>query len=200
MAERSGAIPISRNTPLVAGCLGKPPGIAPHDAGIHAELGLRELGARGDLGRELVRLPSRGRIDRHIGGAEKELCRPANFAPGGKLILVAQVARHSGERGRVDVEHRFGFRLVAGLGVVAGQAEQVADVGGRRPHQLRLQRDAVAIAAGELEYRLDALADENGGGNRCREMRAGAGAVGDIDRIGQAAQWQRLVQQVACVA
>ena len=71
---------------------------------------------------------------------------------------------------------------------------------GRRAHELRLQRDAVAIAAGELEYRLDALADENGGGNRCREMRAGAGAVGHIDRIGQAAQWQRLVQQVARVA
>ena len=47
--------------------------VAAHDAGIHAELGLRELRAGRDLGRELGRLPVRRRIDRRVGGADEEL-------------------------------------------------------------------------------------------------------------------------------
>ena len=51
--------------------------IAPHHAGIHAELRLHELAAGRDLGLEALRLPAGRRIDRHVGRGDEELapCR-----------------------------------------------------------------------------------------------------------------------------
>ena len=79
--------------------LGQARGVAAHDFRVHAELGLRELGAGGDLGGELVGPPVRGRVDRHVGGAEKERRAASDLASGRKLALVAQIARHCGQRG-----------------------------------------------------------------------------------------------------
>ena len=182
------------------GVLGEARGVAPHDPSIHAELGLHELGAGCDLGRELVRPPAGRRVDRHIGGAEKELRAARHLASGREHALVAQVARHRGQGRRIDVEHRLGVGLVAGLGVVAGEAQQVAHAAGGGAHQLALQRDAVAVAAGELEDRLDAFAREHRRRDRRRQMRARAGAVGDVDGVGETAQRQGLAQEIIGIA
>ena len=64
------------------------------------------------------------------------------------------------------------------------------------PINLALQRDAVLVAAGDLQDRLDARADEQGGGRKRAHMGAGAGAVGDIDRVGEALERRRLAQQI----
>ena len=63
--------------------------------------------------------------------------------------------------------------------------------------QIALQRDAVAVAAGELQDRLDAGLDQHRRGGDRAEMRARAGAVGDVDGVGQALERQRLGEQIA---
>src|SRR5262249_15853451 len=175
-------------------------GGAAHDAEVHAERGLREFGPGGDFGRELVGLPARWRVDRRVGGTEEEARVACDLAPGGKLALVAQLARHGRQRGRIDVEHRLGLRLVAGLRVVTGEAQEVVHATGGGAHEIGLQRNAVAIAAGELEDGRDTRAREQGRRDRGGEVRAGAGAVGDVDGVRQAGKRLRLAQQVVRVA
>ena len=136
--------------------LGKLRAVPAHDARVHAELSLGEFGAGGGFGCELVRAPGRRRIDWHVRGAEKECGVPRNFAPGGKLALVAQFACDRCQRDRVDVEHRLGLRLVAGPGIVTGETQYVAHAASGRAHEIGLERKPVAIAAGELEDGLDA--------------------------------------------
>ena len=174
----------------------EPRRIAPHDLHIHAELGLRELRAGFDFPCELVGVPAGGRVDRHIGGAKKKLCAARNLAPGGQHCLIAQVAGNARERGRINVEHGFRLRLIARFRIIAGEAQNVAHAARRRADELAFKRNAVAVATGELEHRLQALAREQGGCNRRRQMRARARAVGDIDGIGQSAQRQRTLQEV----
>ena len=112
--------------------LGKARDVAAHDRGIHAELGLRELRAGRDLGSELVRLPAWRRIDRRVGGAEEEPRGAGDLAPGGELVLVAHAAlRSASEWSRSISNTRFGLRLVAGFGVVAGHQQKVADAARR---------------------------------------------------------------------
>ena len=77
------------NKPARRLVLGEPRDIAAHHAGIHAELGLRELGAGGDLGGELVAAasPGGGSIG-SVGGAEEEVARaPATLRPVGSSPL-----------------------------------------------------------------------------------------------------------------
>ena len=136
-------------------------GIAAHDRGIHAELGLCEFGAGCHLGGELVGLPAGGRVDRRVGGAEEEMRGAGNLASGRKLALVAQVPRRCRQRGRVDIEHRLGVGLIAGLRIISGQAQQVVDAASRRAHEVGLQGNAVAIPAGELKDGFDALARQH---------------------------------------
>jgi hypothetical protein len=63
-----------------------------------------------------------------------------------------------------------------------------------------LKRDAVAVAAGELQDRLDAGGGQHGGGDRRAHMGAGAGPVGEVDGVSDAAQRQRLAHQIVAVA
>ena len=100
----------------------------------------------------------------------------------------------------VDVEYRLGIGLIAGFGVVAREHQDVTDAERGGAHQLALQRDAVLVAAGDLQNRLDAGVDEDYRGRQRGHMGAGAGTVGDIDRIGEAAQRGCLAQQVLRVA
>ena len=73
----------------------------------------------------------------------------------------------------VDVEHRLGVGLVAGLRVVAGEQQQIADAERGRAHQLALQRDAVLVAAGDLQDRLDAGAEQEGRPRQARSYARG---------------------------
>ena len=60
-----------------------------------------------------------------------------------------------------------------------------------RADEIALQRDAVAVAAGHLQDRLDAVCEQEMRRRDAREMRLGAGAVGDVDRGGDALERQR---------
>ena len=129
----------------------------------------------------------------------KNSARPPTLRPCGSSAAVAQRPRQLGERDRVEVEHRLGFGLVAGLGIVAGENQQIAHAGGRRPHQLALERDPIAVAASELQDRLDPGRGQHGGGNRRAHMGARAGPVGEVDGVRQPPQRQRLAHQVGAV-
>jgi len=61
-------------------------------------------------------------------------------------------------------------------------------------------RDPVAVAAGELQDRLDAGGDQHGGGDRRAHMGARAGPVGEVHGVGDAPQRQRLAHQIVAVA
>ena len=108
--------------------------------------------------------------------------------PGGQRALLAQPARRGHQPAAVDVVDRLGLRLVAVLRIVAMQAEDVGNAQGRRPDEIALEGQAVAIAHGELQHRLDAMLGQHDGAGEGRHMRPGPGAVGDIDGIGQALQ------------
>ena len=129
----------------------------------------------------------------------KKRRRAADLAAGRQFGRVAQEARGLQQLARIEIEHRLGVGLVAGRRIVAAQHQQIAHAGGGRGHQVALQGDAVAVAAGELKDRLDALGRQHGGGGDGGKMRAGAGAVGDVDRVGEAFERQRLGEQVGAV-
>ena len=181
--------------------LGEPRGVAPHDAGIHAELGLRELGAGRDLGRELVRLPAGRRVDRRVGGAEEELRLAGDLASGRQLAAC--------RAGRAPcavsvVESRSNTGLVSGWSPALGSSPvrhrrlrtPVAAAPIRSPcSAMRLRSRQVNCRIGSMPSRTSMR-----GRDRRREVRAGAGAVGDVDGVGEAAQRQRLAHEVVGVA
>ena len=72
--------------------------------------------------------------------------------------------------------------------VVAGQAEQVAHAQGVRAQQVTLDRQAVAVTAGHLDDRLQALLDDNGPGSDAGHAHDGGLVIGDVDRIAVALQ------------
>ena len=53
---------------------------------------------------------------------------------------------------RIDVEYGLGLGLVAGLGIVAREAEQVMHPARRRAHEFAFEGEPVAITAGKLEH------------------------------------------------
>ena len=93
--------------------------------------------------------------------------------------------------------------LVSGWSPAFGSSpvkEEVADAERRRPHYLTLQRDAVFVTAGDLQDRLDAGAEEKARCGQRAHMCPRAGAVGDINRVGEALEPRRLLQELGRVA
>ena len=179
--------------------LGKPRHVAAHHTGIHAELRLHELRAGVDLGLQAFRLPAGRRVDRIVGAAEEKIGAAGDLAAGRQFAGIAQAARGLQQRARVEIEHRLGVGLIAGARIVAAQHQQIAHAAGGGAQQIALQGDAVAVAAGELQHRLDAVLDQQRGRRHRAEMRPRAGAVGDVDRVGEALERRRLGQQFAAV-
>ena len=130
----------------------------------------------------------------------KNSARPAHFAAGGQRALVAQPPRRLDQGPRIDVEHRLGVGLVAGLRVVAGEQEEVADAERGGAHHLALQGQPVLVAAGDLQDRLDAGAEQERRRGQRRHMGTRAGAVGHVDRVGYASQQCRFCEQLLRVA
>ena len=60
------------------------------------------------------------------------------------------------QRVGIQVEDRLGIGLIAGARIVAPQRQHVAHALCGGADQQTLQRDAIAVAAGELQHRLDA--------------------------------------------
>jgi hypothetical protein len=67
-------------------------------------------------------------------------------------VVVAQATADLQQRHAVEVEHRLGLRMVAGLHPVAGQAQHVGHAHGRAAQDVALDRDAVLVAAGDLHH------------------------------------------------
>ena len=129
----------------------------------------------------------------------KKLGAAGDLAAGRQFAAVAQAPRGLEQRARVEIEHRLGVGLIAGARVVAAQHQQIAHAAGSRAQQIALQGDAVAVAAGELQHRLDAVLDQQRGRRHRAEMRARAGAVGDVDRVGEALERGRLGEKSAAL-
>jgi hypothetical protein len=89
----------------------------------------------------------------------KNAALPATSRPVGSLV--AQPARGFKKCPRVDIEYRLGIGLVAGFRIVAGQDEDIVDAERGSAHQFALQRDAVFVAASDLQDRLDADVDHD---------------------------------------
>jgi len=113
---------------------------------------------------------------------------------------VADRTRRLGECSRVKIEHRLGVRLIAGGWIIAAQQEEVSHPECGGAHQLALERDAITVAAGQLQNRLDPGGDEQRRRGRCAHVGVGAGAVSDIDGVRKSAQRQRPGSEVVGIA
>ncbi len=84
----------------------------------------------------------------------------------------------------VHVKDCGGVRIVAQLGRVAGEAEDVVQADGRSPQQVRLDAENVAVAAGVMQNRLDAGVLLNLDAEALRaHARRGARRVGHVDGV-----------------
>src|SRR2546423_1085403 len=109
--------------------------------------------------------------------AEEELRRRVNLAPG-EIRAARHGAAEREQLDRVEVEDAPCLGLVAGGHVVAGQAEDVLDPVQRRPGDLRLEREAVPVAARQLHDRLHPQLGERDRNPEGRGMRVWRRVVG----------------------
>ena len=84
----------------------------------------------------------------------------------------------------VHVKYRSRVRIVAQLGRIAGEAEDVVQADGRGSEQVRLDGEDVAVAAGVMQDRLDpgVLLNLDAEALRAHAGR-GAGRVGHVDGV-----------------
>ena len=133
-----------------------------------------------------IRLPVRRRIDRRVGGAEEEIRLAADLRAG-RQFPGRGCRPRSRSAGR---ESRSNTGLASGwspcVRIVATQHQQVAHAERGGAQQVALQREPVAVAAGELEDRLDPVHQQDRRGGQRAHVRARAGAVGDVHGVGQA--------------
>ena len=73
--------------------------------------------------------------------------------------------------------------MIARFRVIAGQEQYVADAKDRRAQQIRLQREAVAVAARHLQDRIHARIEDHLGHRQRAGAHDGAGAVRHVDRV-----------------
>jgi hypothetical protein len=86
---------------------------------------------------------------------------------------------------------RLGLRLVADPRLVAAQHQHVADTECNRPQQIRLEREPVAVAAGDLQDRLDAALQEEVRRDQAGQVRLRPRAIGHVHRRRDVTQRQR---------
>ena len=122
----------------------------------------------------------------------KKSALPVTLRPEGSSPRVAHADGGLNQRAGIEIEHRLGVGLIARARIVAAQHQQVADAERRGADQVALQREPVAVAAGELQHRLDAILLQDRRGGERTHMRARARAVGDVDGVGDVLQRQRL--------
>ena len=149
-----------------------------------------------DLGLEACRRIARLRLARRIGAADKQPRRRCEFPPAGENPIVPHGADRRHELVGLEVEHRLRLRLIAGVDRIAGEAEQAVHAERRPPQHVGLQRQAVAVAHGELQHRLDAFAGEDRRRRERREMGARARAVEHVDGVGETLEASRVGQNV----
>ena len=118
--------------------------------------------------------PVAGRREGIVGGAEEHVRRVGDLAAAQEPMLVAQRARDLEQRHAVEIEHRLRLRMVARLHAVAGQAQHVAHAHRGAAEDVALDRDAVAVAAGDLHDRRVADARQQRADGEARHVAVGA--------------------------
>ena len=81
----------------------------------------------------------------------------------------------------VEVENGLCTGVIAHLGVVARQAEDIVDAEHRCAQKLRLQCDAVAVTASELQDRGQACVLQSDAGGQAAHTHDGGLVIGNID-------------------
>jgi hypothetical protein len=155
---------------------------------VEDELRLHELRAGGDLLAEPGRAEPGRRRERVLDRSDEPVRRRVQLAPGQQPPLVAHGAGGPHELDAVEVEHRLGVGVVAEPRVIAGHQEQIADAQRGGGQQIGLQRDAVAVAAGDLHDRFDARGQREEAPRPVGQPHVRALAVGDVDRVHPAPQ------------
>ena len=117
-----------------------------------------------------------------------------------QLALVANRRRRAHQRARIEIKDRFGVWLIARLRIIACQYQHIAYAIGGRTNQLTLQCNPIAIPAGQLEYGINAVSQQYGRGNDGVQMRACAGPIRYVYRIGKARERLGLCEQIGGVA
>ena len=116
-------------------------------------------------------------------GGPRDRARPERYVP--------LIPKHPGDpqkMHRVDVEDRLGLRVVARGHVIAGQQEDIARPESRGSQEVRLQRQPVPVAAGELDDRLHPRLRHERPGRERRQVRVGRGIVGAVGRVDLSSQ------------
>ena len=115
-------------------------------------------------------------------------------------MALANADRGLDQRAGIEIEHRLCVGLIARARIVPAQHQQIAQAERRRAEQIALQRETIAVAAGHLQHRLDPVLLKDRRGRHRAKMGARAGAVGDIHRVGETLERQRLVEQILRLA
>ena len=139
-------------------------------------------------------LPSR--VGRNASGGANGFSTAPIRKPGGGIhraagqqhALVAHGAGGPDQLHAVQVVDRLGLRVVAEPRVVAGQQQHVRDAQGGRRDQVRLQRDPVAVPAGQLHHRLHPGPVRQHAAGQAGQPHVRALVVGDVGRVHPAAQ------------
>ena len=103
------------------------------------------------------------------------------------------------QRHGVQIEHRLGLGMVAQLGVVAGQAQNVVDAQHGGAQQVGLQRDAVAVAAGQLEDGGKPRVLQHLAGGQTAQPHDGGLVIGHVDVVDAGEVFLRLLHQTVDV-
>ena len=157
--------------------------IGAHHRHIVAILALNELGAGGNLLGEPVRAEIMRWGEGVDGGAKKHRGRAGELAAGEEFGVVAHDPDGFQERHAVEIEHRLGAGLVAGLHAVTGQAEHVLHTHGGRAENIALDGNAVLVTTGNLQDRGIAHAGEQGADADRGHVRVGARGIDRVDAI-----------------
>ena len=120
--------------------------------------------------------------------------RPDRYCP------LCEHLRQRDQLRTVEIEHAACLGLVAGGHVVAGQAADVLHPVHRRAHQLGLEREPVAVAAGQLHHRLDAGLDQPDGDRQRRGVRVRGRVVGRVERVHERLHRRQLAHDLGVAA
>ena len=80
------------------------------------------------------------------------------LARAGSVVAGVELSDHLQQRRRAYIEYRFRHRVIAGVHRITGHGQHVANPQHPRGEQIRLQRHAISIPAGQLQDRLQPLA------------------------------------------
>ena len=130
----------------------------------------------------------------------KKSALPITLRPDGNSPRSRMPTAVCDQRAGIQIEHGLRVGLIAGGRIVAAQHQKIAQAERSRAEQIALQREPVAVAAGQLQHRLDVVCEQDRGRRLRAEMGARARAVRDVHGVGEALQRQRLGEQIVAVA